>query len=75
MEYNKLERRKEALSGKIVGDFVFIHIPKTGGRSITQNCFHNQFGQCADWYKYRGYNKFITQVEIPMIDGKVCIGT
>jgi hypothetical protein len=65
MDLSRVERRKEALAGKIVGDFVFIHIPKTGGRSITQNCFHNQFGQCADWYKYRGYNKFITQVRNP----------
>tara|TARA_S200002703_G_scaffold80543_1_gene69456 strand:- start:10194 stop:10766 length:573 start_codon:yes stop_codon:yes gene_type:complete len=65
MEYNTLEKKKESLAGKIVNDFVFIHIPKTGGRSITQNCFHNQFCMYADWYKYRGYNKFITQVRNP----------
>lgn len=66
MEYNeKVEKRKKELAGKIVNDFVFIHIPKTGGRSITQNCFHNQFYTYADWYKYRGYNKFITQVRNP----------
>ena len=60
-----LTKRDLDLRGNIINGFVFIHIPKCGGNSVVGNCFHNDMNKWANWYRWRGYDKFITTVRNP----------
>lgn len=61
MEY---EVRKRLLSNVING-YVYIHIPKNGGTSIVGNKNHSNYNRYGAWYRYQGYDKFITTVRNP----------
>lgn len=49
----------------IINGYVYIHIPKCGGTSITGIKKHLPYHNWSSWYRYHGYNKFITTVRNP----------